>query len=221
VNCLIYDNVSNIGSGISLSYSHPKITNCTIVGNTCTDVGGGIACAEDSSPRITNCVLWWNTPEQIFVADGQPVVTYSSIELGYSGQGNIDTDPAFADPTNGDYRMLPGSPCIDAADNTAVPPTVTVDFDGNPRLVDDPCTEPDTGNGAPPIVDMGAYEYQPCGGDVDCDGDTDHADLGALLGAWDSQPGDPNWNPAADLDADGHVGHGDLGILLADWGCGT
>ena len=53
------------------------------------------------------------------------------------------------------------------------------------------------------------------------DGNTDHSDLGALLAAWCTHEGDPNWNPAADLDGDGHVGHGDLGILLADWGCGT
>ena len=60
-----------------------------------------------------------------------------------------------------------------------------------------------------------------CVGDVDGDGDTDHGDLGALLAAWGSQPGDPNWNPNADLDGDGQVGHGDLGVLLGDWGCGT
>jgi len=61
----------------------------------------------------------------------------------------------------------------------------------------------------------------PCPGDLDGDGDTDHSDLGALLAAWCTHDGDPNWNPNADLDGDGHVGHGDLGILLADWGCGT
>ena len=60
-----------------------------------------------------------------------------------------------------------------------------------------------------------------CPGDVDGDGDTDHSDLGALLAAWCTHDGDPNWNPNADLDGDGHVGHGDLGTLLADWGCGV
>jgi hypothetical protein len=59
-----------------------------------------------------------------------------------------------------------------------------------------------------------------CFGDLDGDNDTDHSDLGALLSAWGSQPGDPNWNGNADLDGDGEVGHSDLGILLADWGCG-
>jgi hypothetical protein len=60
-----------------------------------------------------------------------------------------------------------------------------------------------------------------CVGDIDGDGDTDHADLGELLAAWASHPGDPGWNENADLDADGHVYHADLGILLADWGCTT
>ena len=55
--------------------------------------------------------------------------------------------------------------------------------------------------------------------DPDGDGDWDQADLGIVLAAWCSHPGDPNWNERADLDGDGHVGHGDLGILLSNWGC--
>ena len=51
---------------------------------------------------------------------------------------------------------------MDAGDNGTVPPSVVVDRDGNPRFVDDPYT-PDTGNGSPPIVDMGAYEFQGAG----------------------------------------------------------
>ena len=81
-----------------------------------------------------------------------------------------------------DYRLSSGSPCIDAADNTAVPadeldldedgdttePT-PFDLDGNPRFKDDPTT-PDTGVGTPPIVDMGAHEYQRgCLANPDCD----------------------------------------------------
>ncbi|HUU84972.1 MAG TPA: hypothetical protein VM243_15840 [Phycisphaerae bacterium] len=58
-----------------------------------------------------------------------------------------------------------------------------------------------------------------CVGDIDGDGDTDHSDLGELLSAWGSRPGDPNWNPNADLDGNGEVGHSDLGIVLSDWGC--
>ena len=64
----------------------------------------------------------------------------------------------MVDPDNGDFHLSPGSPCIDAGDNTAVPDGLTTDFDGNPRFVDDPDTD-DTGYGDPPIVDMGAFEF--------------------------------------------------------------
>ncbi len=56
-----------------------------------------------------------------------------------------------------DYRLTANSPCIDAADNTAMLDGVTTDLDGNPRFLDVPET-PDTGNGTLPIVDMGTYE---------------------------------------------------------------
>jgi hypothetical protein len=55
-----------------------------------------------------------------------------------------------------------------------------------------------------------------CAGDVDGDGDTDHADLGIFLADWGCE-GDC----VGDLDGDGDTDHADLGILLADWGCGT
>jgi hypothetical protein len=45
-----------------------------------------------------------------------------------------------------------------------------------------------------------------CYADLDGDGDTDLSDLGILLAAWDSTPGDPNWDPRADLSGDGAVG---------------
>jgi hypothetical protein len=50
--------------------------------------------------------------------------------------------------------------------------------------------------------------------DLNFDGMVDGADLGLLLGAWQS-----NWS-GADLDGNGIVAGGDLGMLLADWGRG-
>jgi hypothetical protein len=46
------------------------------------------------------------------------------------------------------------------------------------------------GNGDPPIVDMGAYEFQPaaCPADLDGSGDVGFDDLLILLAAWG--PGD-------------------------------
>jgi hypothetical protein len=43
-------------------------------------------------------------------------VVYSDIQGGFGGEGNIDADPLFTDSANGDYRLLPCSPAIDAGD---------------------------------------------------------------------------------------------------------
>ena len=56
-------------------------------------------------------------------------------------------------------QMQPASPATDAGDNTAVPTGLMTDLDGQPRFIDI-TSVPDTGNGAPPLVDMGAYEAQ-------------------------------------------------------------
>jgi len=61
----------------------------------------------------------------------------------------------------------------------------------------------------------------PIPGDVDGDGDVDLSDLAALLAAYGSNTGDPNYNPDADLDDDGDVDLADLAMLLANYGTGT
>ncbi|MFQ5805769.1 MAG: dockerin type I domain-containing protein [Phycisphaerae bacterium] len=60
---------------------------------------------------------------------------------------------------------------------------------------------------------------EPCPGDVDGDGDTDLSDLAALLAAYGSSVGDPNYNPAADFEPDGDVDLTDLAFLLSAYGC--
>jgi len=203
------------GGGVYCEESSPTISNCTIAGNTADgdhSYGGGV-CVDHSDPAITNSILWDDTPDEVYFYPDSPVIAYCDVQGGWSGTGNIDADPRFADPDNGDYHFLPCSPCIDAGDNDAVPEGITSDLDGSPRFVDDPHMA-DTGNGDPPIVDMGAYEFQAdCPGDLDADRDVDHADLGILLGTWYT-------SDEGDLDCDGDTDHADLGILLAHWGEG-
>jgi hypothetical protein len=153
-------NEAGWGGGMyNLNSSNMTVANCTFSGNSAGNLGGGMFNV-NSSPTASNCILWGDSPSEILNAASAPVVTYSDVQGGQPGTGNIDADPQFVDPDNADFRLQPGSPCIDAGDNTAVPEDVTTDLDGNPRFVDDPGTA-DTGYGEPPIVDRGAYESQP------------------------------------------------------------
>ncbi len=129
----------------------PDFQTMNVSPSTCSAAFGS------SDLTMTDCILW-DGGDEISNNDGSTVtVTYTNVEGGFPGIGNIDADPLFIDPDNGDYRLSSGSPCIDAGDNTAVPEDITTDLDGNPRFLDIPET-PDTGNGTLPIVDMGAYE---------------------------------------------------------------
>ena len=95
--------------------SNPNIINTVIVDNIFSQSGGGVRCSGSSSPAIINCILWGNTPDQIsHDATSQPTVTYSNVQNGWPGMGNIDDDPLFTAGPLSDYHLSPGSPCIDA-----------------------------------------------------------------------------------------------------------
>jgi parallel beta-helix repeat protein len=239
-NCIITGNRAEGGSGggMHCEYdSNPSLTNCTVTGNT-AEAGGGLACSQYSSPTLTSCILWADTPGEIYADSGSPVVAYCDVQGGWTGEGNINADPLFVDPVgpdgvpatqDDDFRLSPGSPCIDAGDSTAVPLDVAdLDGDGDtiertpldlwglPRFWNDPDAD-DSGVADPPdypaVVDMGAYEYHVLG-DLDFDGDIDGDDYWLFVAALPSCAGDPQYNPAADLDFDGCVTLVDYQIWL-------
>ncbi|MCZ6652153.1 MAG: right-handed parallel beta-helix repeat-containing protein [Planctomycetota bacterium] len=225
-NCTFSGNTgsSTGGGGMSNWYdSSPTVTNCTFSGNTAGYSGGGMYnYGNTSNPTVTNCILWNNVPNEISDDVGSTTTaSYSDISGGFPGAGNIDADPMFLDPDNGDFRLSSGSPCIDAGDNTAVPVDITTDLDGHPRFVDDPIMD-DTGLGDCLIVDMGSYEFQEgtpeccrdCPTDDNDDGDTGPIDLATLLGAW----GSVEDATCLDANGDGDIGPFDLATLLGTWG---
>jgi hypothetical protein len=169
-----------------------------------------------SYPTVTNSILWGDTPNEI--AGEPPTVGFSDVQGGWPGPGNMDDDPGFVDPGNGDYRLSPDSPCVNAGHNWAIAALADTDLDGNPRFTSGD-SDLEAGCGMPVIVDMGAYERQgdpfPVRlGDIDGDGVVDVSDFLKLLARWGPCP-----EPCclADLDLDGIVGIGDFLILLAHW----
>lgn len=109
---------------------------------------------------IVNSIIYGNPNGAIFLGiSGIATVSYSDVQGGYAGTGNIDANPLFVSAP-ADLRLGSGSPAIDAANNAAVPGGVTADLAGLPRFFDDP-SAPNVGAGTPPIVDMGAYERVP------------------------------------------------------------
>jgi len=163
-----------------------ELVNCTFAYNGSASSGGGVYVKSYGSGytpvcNITNCVFWGNQDSTGFTESAQVAVVGPNATLtvnrsliqgltgALGGVGNIGGDPLFANPLGADgiagtldddLRLLAGSPAIDAGRNAAVPAGVLTDLAGLPRFVDDPATS-DTGEGPPPIVDMGAYEFAP------------------------------------------------------------
>lgn len=145
------------------------ITNSTLSNNWASSTGTGIFISSSGYSddlRMSNSIVWGNGGNPVTVVSSSPhcggmptsTVEYSLVEGGWPGPGNIDADPLFVDAPNGNYRLASDSPCIDAGDNSAVLPGIVHDLRGAPRFWDDPFT-PDTGVGAAPVVDMGAFEF--------------------------------------------------------------
>jgi predicted outer membrane repeat protein len=151
-NVTITDNSATYGGGICCNESSPNLVNVVIANNSAANMGGGIYC-HDSNPSLINSILWNDSPEEIYIYSGSVTTTYSDIEGGWAGSGNIDGDPLFGGTGEDPYSLLENSPCIDAGipDTTGLnlPPW---DLIGNIRIWDG------DGNGSV-IIDMGAYEY--------------------------------------------------------------
>jgi hypothetical protein len=108
----ITGNTAGEGGGMRLYNSNPTLTYVTISDNDAT-YGGGMY-VYYSNPTLTNSILWNNSPESILLdSDEEPIITYSDIEGGWEGEGNIDIDPLFTDSENDDYTLMENSPCID------------------------------------------------------------------------------------------------------------
>jgi hypothetical protein len=87
----------------------------------------GVDCSAESNMSAHSNIVYGNAGSNLAPSCN---LTYSNIEGGPSDGDNIDEDPLFVDVSEGDFHLLPDSPCIDAADPAS---TVDVDIDGDAR----------------------------------------------------------------------------------------
>jgi predicted outer membrane repeat protein len=120
---------SAYGGAIYSFHCDLSLFNVTIAGNW---VPAGYAILSYNSNYIlVNTILWNNTPKEFYLVSSYDnrssiALAHSNIRDGIDGilikyivsvfclDGNIDADPLFVNPTDGDYRLDTGSPCIDA-----------------------------------------------------------------------------------------------------------
>jgi Immunoglobulin domain/Secretion system C-terminal sorting domain len=173
-NCLFWGNKALSAAavyclGSENGNSSPRITNCVFYKNQANTCGSIYANANDATgkaaPIILNCIIWGNiatTAPYIRSIESYPIFDYSIIDAPNATavyQGNVNghgscgshvlynQNPLFADPDNGDFRIIPPSPAINSGvDSAVINMGLMVDWDSFPRIVDG-------------RVDMGIFEY--------------------------------------------------------------
>jgi len=181
INCLFFGNSAPTGGGMRNNDPDPTIVNTTIAYN----YGSGISSRNGSAPIIENSIVWGNSGGSFSGASsGSSIVSYSDIEGGFAGTGNLNVDPLFLSPAGNDYHLTADSPLINAGNNN-VPDLPATDLEGKPRIIGG-------------TVDMGAYESDASCSEDDNDNDTYSACDG------DCNDNDPNIYPwASEICGDG------------------
>ncbi|MCF2488679.1 right-handed parallel beta-helix repeat-containing protein [Dyadobacter sp. CY347] len=154
INCLISNNSSNAnGGGVFIDNSTASMINCTIAGNTASGQGGGIFNQGNVSPILYNSIVHGNN-SGIYELGSRLDIQYSLVQKDPipGGPATANIDPLFVNAADGNYRLQPCSPAVNAGFNyfssgsTPDLSSVTTDLDNKSRLREH-------------VVDLGAYEF--------------------------------------------------------------
>ncbi len=131
-NCLVHGHAH----AILVAAGTAAVVNCTLAGN-----GGWGVTNAGGSARVVNSIAWSNGAGGFSGC----LVSHSDAPEPQAGPGNRSGDPLFEFAATNNYRLLRGSPCINAGLSDSGWMPGGTDLDGRPRLRRDG-------------VDMGAYE---------------------------------------------------------------
>lgn len=129
-NIIALNSASSYGGAIFSSYSHFLANNNTVVENSSNSLGKGMYLFA-SSPSLVNTIFWGNGTAEIYVGEwSDPEVSYCDIQGDlWSGEGNINTEPLFRDPENGDFHLM-ALDCGDSLDSPCIDSGSPDEFDG-------------------------------------------------------------------------------------------
>jgi len=144
INANLVENEQGGGGGVYTSGALPRFDFCTFSGNRAFS-GGAIRLYRGGNAEVTNSILWGDEPNEVsmswYMERNEITISYCDVAGGresvqidsgngdlHWGEGNIDSDPRFADVNASDFRLTwanypnfdeTRSPCIDAADPNA------------------------------------------------------------------------------------------------------
>ncbi len=196
-NCTFIGNSAGQSAGGMDNYDggNPTLTNCTFIGNSANVSGGGMVNELGSSATVTNCILWGNTapsdPQIHNDGTSSATVSYSDVQGGWPGETNIDADPYFADPYNGDCHLRSEAGRWDPVGESWIKDGVT-----------SPCI--DRGS----LASDWTAELWPHG---------ERINMGAYGGTPEASMSLSDAGNIADLNIDGWVGYGDMMLLTDKW----
>ncbi len=172
-NCLVWANSGVNAGGVSLKpgpWKSVKVVNCTIVGNTATTRGGGLADEPDYlwsgnvfyGPEVVNTIIADNTAPSGadlyfgFSDEASRIATFFNCLCPTESYGaNLKTgNPMFMSPESGDFHLQPGSSARNAGDAAKAASALgyglagTQDFYGLDRILES-------------AVDIGCAEFDP------------------------------------------------------------
>ena len=111
---LLYNNKSGVsGSAIYVDEAWTGVSsvlymdNCTVSGNS-SDDGGAALYVEKSRAHVQNCIFWNNGSDFALAygtASANLSVSYTLSQQGYTGTGNISSNPLFVNATTGDFHL--------------------------------------------------------------------------------------------------------------------
>ena len=217
--------LGGLGGGMYNDESSPTLTNCTFVGNSAMQ-GNALTCTsiEQSNPstvELSNCILW-NGGDEISNNDGSTItITYSDVQGGWLGIGNIDVDPCFVEPGYWDPNGTPS----DVNDDFWVDGDYHLKSEGwrwTEELIHDShwyydfmtsrCI--DAGNPGSPLADeLMSVPDDPC----NIWGENIRINMGTYGGTAEASMPPYDWAILADLTNDGTVDYVDLAHWVENW----